>query len=219
MIRQKEKRKSVLLIVIVSVLILILVFDISIKPILNQISDSISKNIVSEIISENVIQVMKDTNIAEKGLMTFNTSEDGVMTSAVCNSALLNAFSADILSEISNDLKSITSKKYKVSIGTMTNITALNGRGPKATFRLSHIGYPEITYVSEFESAGINQTKHRIIMNIKIKVNTVIFPYTDENEYSFDYIVSEAIIIGSVPDSFTEITGDSRDVISKINDY
>lgn len=214
----KSKVKRVVHVFIITLLFLTFIFDLSIRPIIKQIGKTASSNIISDLVSSSVTSALKKINTGDE-MVTIEYTSDGIISSVVCNTAMINAISSRLTAEINNSLCSISDTSYKVRTGTLTGNAWLNGKGINVPFRLSHIGYPEISYTSEFESAGINQTKHRIVMHITVNVNTVVFPYKEVNEYKYDFIVSEIIIVGKVPDSYTNISGDDRDVISKINDY
>ena len=73
--------------------------------------------------------------------------------------------------------------------------------------------------ISEFSEAGINQTLHRILLEVSVDVSAIIPGYTTSVDVTTNFVVAETVIVGSIPDSYTHvITGDS-DLIGKINDY
>ena len=56
--------------------------------------------------------------------------------------------------------------------------------------------------LSQFESAGINQTNHKIYLTISSTVSTVIPLITSRVNAEQEVLISESIIIGKVPEVY-----------------
>ena len=61
-----------------------------------------------------------------------------------------------------------------VPFGTVSGIPILAGKGPKLTLRFTPAGAVASTFSSEFTSAGINQTRHRINICLTASVRVVL---------------------------------------------
>ena len=61
------------------------------------------------------------------------------------------------------------------------------------------IGFIEARYSSEFESAGINQTRHKIYINVKTKIRIIIPLKSSDIEVSNEIPIAETIIVGKIP--------------------
>ena len=60
---------------------------------------------------------------------------------------------------------------------------------------------------SSFETAGINQTKHSLILEITAEVK-VLAPFVSETEkYKNNIVIAETIIVSDTPSSYYNITG------------
>ena len=75
----------------------------------------------------------------------------------------------------------------------------LSGRGPGVKIRISSIGNIETNLNSEFTSQGINQTLHRIYVDINCKVK-VLTPFKD-------ILLAENVIVGNIPDTYYNLEG------------
>ena len=95
----------------------------------------------------------------------------------------------------------------------------LYGRGSKLTFKIEPVGYVDTRLVSKFSSAGVNQTLHQIVLEVEGNVSAVIPGFNTSIKVKPTYIIAETIIVGNIPESYTYITGDERDSLSKIIDY
>ena len=63
------------------------------------------------------------------------------------------------------------------------------------------IGYIETKYVSNFEGAGINQTRHRIFVEVKTKIRIILPSNNNEIEIIHQVPICETIIVGKIPDN------------------
>lgn len=83
----------------------------------------------------------------------------------------------------------------------------LSGRGPSIPIKMSTIGNVETELVSQFSHAGINQTLHRIYLNVNCKV-TILTPFdTIEENITNQVLIAEAVIVGEVPSTYYNLNG------------
>lgn len=87
----------------------------------------------------------------------------------------------------------------------------LSGRGPNVPIKMSTIGNVETELVSQFSHAGINQTLHRIYLNVNCKV-TILTPFdTIEENITNQVLIAEAVIVGEVPSNYYNLNGLKED--------
>lgn len=83
----------------------------------------------------------------------------------------------------------------------------LSGRGPGVKIRISSIGNIETNLNSEFTSQGINQTLHRIYVDINYNVK-VLTPFKDiERKITNKVLLAENVIVGNIPDTYYNLEG------------
>lgn len=83
----------------------------------------------------------------------------------------------------------------------------LSGRGPGVKIRISSIGNIETNLNSEFTSQGINQTLHRIYVDISCNVK-VLTPFKDiERKITNKVLLAENVIVGIIPDTYYNLEG------------
>lgn len=86
-----------------------------------------------------------------------------------------------------------------------------SGTGPKVKFRISHVGNIETDLRSEFTAKGINQTLHRIYLQVKCQV-TILTPFNViDTDITNQVLLAEAVIVGNVPDSYYNLEGVSKE--------
>jgi sporulation protein YunB len=83
----------------------------------------------------------------------------------------------------------------------------LVGRGPGVKIQISPIGTAETELKSEFASQGINQTIHRIYLEVKVKVNILTPFYDIEKEITNQVLLVENVIVGRIPQNYYNLEG------------
>lgn len=82
-----------------------------------------------------------------------------------------------------------------------------SGRGPGVKIRISSIGNIDTNLKSEFTAQGINQTLHRIYLNVKCNVS-ILTPFRDlEREMENQVLLAENVIVGHIPDTYYNLEG------------
>ena len=83
----------------------------------------------------------------------------------------------------------------------------LSGRGPDIPIKMSTVGNVETNLISQFSHAGINQTIHRIYLDVKCNV-TILTPFdTVEQQITNQVLIAEAVIVGEVPETYYNLNG------------
>lgn len=83
----------------------------------------------------------------------------------------------------------------------------MSGMGPNIPIKLSISGTVATKVRSEFEAAGINQTIHRLYLDVTCDVN-ILTPYdVVEESISNEIVLIENIIVGVVPSTYYNLEG------------
>ena len=73
--------------------------------------------------------------------------------------------------------------------------------------------------LSRFESCGINQTRHQILLSVEVQAGAILSQYRVDVEVPTEYVLAETVLVGSVPDSYTHVLTDDQELLGEINDY
>lgn len=76
---------------------------------------------------------------------------------------------------------------------------------------MATVGNVETDLVSQFSQSGINQTLHRIYLNVNCTV-TILTPFdTIEQSITNQVLIAEAVIVGEVPSTYYNLSGVKED--------
>lgn len=91
--------------------------------------------------------------------------------------------------------------------GSFTGFKLLAGRGPGIKIRISTIGEVETDLRSEFTSQGINQTLHRVYLQVKCNIN-ILTPFDNISRQIINQVLlMENVIVGNIPNTYYNLEG------------
>ena len=123
------------------------------------------------------------------------------------NVITVNEIISDVAVKIQEELNKVENSKFKISIGSFTGSRVLSGRGPQIEVKMSTIGNLDTDLKSEFTEAGINQTLHKIYLQVECQV-VVLTPYdTIEEKIANQVLLAETVIIGTTPNTYYNFEG------------
>lgn len=95
----------------------------------------------------------------------------------------------------------------KLPCGTFTGFKLLAGRGPGVKIRISSIGNVETDLRSEFQAQGINQTLHRVYLQVKCEVS-ILTPFDNiTKDITNQVLLVENVIVGRIPNTYYNLEG------------
>ena len=198
-----SKKYRMLILVLVTALFNVVYLIKTIGPTFNQLCLSEAKSTATQIVHETIDEVMEKYGYND--LITTVKDKDGKIVSMQANIAVMNKIVSQIALKIQEKIDNQDSRDISIRLGTFTGITLLSGRGPKVPIRISSIGNLDTKISSEFTSAGINQSIHRIFASINCKID-VLTPFnTISSQIEEKVILAENVIIGEIPENYLDI--------------
>lgn len=199
--KHMKKRKIFICAILLIILIIPLVYiDYIVKTKIEQISIHYCNISVSEIINQSVSKVLNESNTEYSDLVFELYDKNNNISSVKIKTDKLNNLQTQIISEINSQLLNNSKNKIKIPLGTVSGSYLLSGRGPKIEIKFVPSGLVSAKLESDFSSAGINQSCHKILMNINADITAVFPSGSCQTSVQLNCILAETIIIGEVPD-------------------
>lgn len=118
------------------------------------------------------------------------------------NIITINEITSDIAINIQKSLNNHEDTKIKISLGSFTGSKLFSSIGPNIPIGLSSVGKVNTDVKSEFVSQGINQTIHRVYLQIDCNVD-VLTPYENiGTSVSNQVLLLENLIVGEIPENY-----------------
>lgn len=126
------------------------------------------------------------------------------------NVITINEIISDIPIKIQEELNKVENSKFKISMGSFTGSKILSGRGPQIEVKMNTIGNLDTDLRSEFTSAGINQTLHKVYLQVECQV-VILTPFnTIEEKIANQVLLAEAVIVGTTPNTYYNFKGETE---------
>ena len=194
-----NKRILVFLSIIISLLILfIYMLDKIILSTLMVVADGEMRTRAIEVIDRNILDLY-DKEFNYDDIMKIEKDGQGNITMIRADTIKLNSLAAKVSLESQNKLRDMGAVGIKIPIGYISKNVILSNLGPSVKVRMQPIGSVKTNYISEFESAGINQTRHEIYLEGETSIKVIIATKSDEVQIKNTIPVAETIIVGKVP--------------------
>ena len=157
-----------------------------------------------EYMHEAVRDVMGD-EISYQDMITVRTDESGRVTMLQANAVRMNELASFTALQAQASLESADAQSVAIPLGSALGIPFLSALGPKIRVRIVPVSAVSAAFSTEFESAGINQTRHKIYLSLRTTVRLVIPSGGRQVSLGSQVLIAESIIVGDVPQSYVQV--------------
>ena len=199
-----KKYRAILIVIAISILVIAYCMN-AINPVFLNVIENKAYNIAVKISNNAVHQKLKDVNYSD--LVILEKDNNGKITMVAANSYAINQISTDISMIIQRQLEDLEDVYVLMPIGILFGSNILSNTGPKMKIKILPIGTVSTAFKSEFESSGINQTIHRIYVDITCSISIVTPFETKKSQFTDSILVNEVVIVGEIPDTYYNLSG------------
>lgn len=176
--------------------------DIRLRPVIETVGGNALKNTLSNVLDGTVNEMVDQLGVRYGDMVNIERNPDGTIAAITLNSTYINGYKADISDGCSDKLSNFTETVVPVPIGSIIGGAFLNGRGTCINVPATIYGFAVTDVISEFHSAGINQTRHIIYLNVEASAHAYMGLCHLNESVDETIILVETIIVGTVPDSY-----------------
>jgi len=204
---RNNKRKGMfslvkLLIVVLVAIALYFFCDERMTPVINTLALSRAQNLATVIINDTVAEMLSDGTSDFSDLVKIEYDSAGKISALKADSVGMNRLKSLISVSITKAIGEIEESKISIALGTLTGSTFLTGRGPKIDLNVNISCSCSIEVRNSFEYSGINQTMHKVMLDITTNVYVLSIGNTLTSEVFTSIPISETVIIGQIPEIY-----------------
>lgn len=188
--------------VIVALAIALWVYWKSMTPTILDIAQVQVKAQTTQAVNEAVLSVLQGVDYADFVTVEKNSQNEVVLITANSNSVNQLARNASIVTQ--GKINTLFQQAISIPLGTLSGIPLLSQLGPDVNIVIDPVGTVQCSFVSHFETAGINQTLHRIYLNVSSTMDVIIPSSHQVVQIDTPILVCETVIVGKVPDTFLQ---------------
>lgn len=199
----KRKKRWFLFFVCLSVFffILWLYFYTIVNPVIIRNATSKIKVLANKSMNVAVTRAMEKP-IEYNELIHVQTDENGDISIMQADAVKVNTLSKFVSSLTGEQLQTWLKEPIEIPLGSFSGMTIFSGMGPKVKVKVQPYGDIRCAFLSQFVASGINQTQHRIFLQIRVVVDVVLPTKTVSVETTGDVMVCEGFLIGKIPDTY-----------------
>ena len=176
-------------------------------PVLRSLAQTQVKNTASDLINDAIAEQIAAGNIQYDRIVYFEKDLNGRITALKTNIGEINRLKTDVLNIINDEILSTDESSLGIALGSLFLPEFLSGKGPKLPVRILVIRNSEADFYSDFSEAGINQTLHKLNMEVFLDVTVLVLGTTTEFTISSHMVVAETVIVGDVPETYLQTGG------------
>jgi sporulation protein YunB len=211
--------KKVKVIALIAVIIIVFntflyIFNKVATPAIISMADVEMRAKVTETINTIIINKFS-SNDDYKKLVDIEKDSDGNIVLLSADTMKMNKIAGEIASEAQTQLNNMGMIGIKIPLSYILNNNILAYYGPSITVKMRPLGYIETSYSSDFQSAGINQTRLKIYINVVTDMRVTIPLKSSDSKVTNEVPISETVVVGKIPQ--TAISMDLQNAGTKLN--
>ena len=207
MVRWLKKLLIRALLLTAILLAIFLTFRGKYRDIVSELAVTQVKNTTSDLTNDAIAKQIAAGNIQYDRIVFFEKDLDGRITALKTNMSEVNRLKTDILNIINDVILALDHSDIGVPLGSLFMPEFLSGKGPAIPVHILSIRNSDAVFLSDFSQAGINQTLHKLTMEVSVDVAILVLGQTSSFTLSSEVVVAETVIVGQVPDTFLQTGG------------
>ena len=149
-------------------------------------------------LEETVRQELEQMDLSY-GRLVRVSREEGRVVSLETDTVLLNQIKSRITQAAVRKMEKLSDYRLTVPLGSVSGIDLFSGKGPKVRFLLQPQTAVESQILQQFQSAGVNQTQHRIYLQLDVEIEAVIPGFSAKTSVQTQVELAQTVIVGEVP--------------------
>ena len=201
---KKSKKSSIVRLLLLACLVCLLLFyylQANLTPVILSMAQARSVSLATQALNDAVAEAMGE-GFSYADLMDVVLDNEGRVSLIKANTMQMNRLANTVVDKAQHRLDQIESQQLHIPLGAALGVSLFEASGPMLPVRIVPVGSVNTEFSTEFESSGINQTRHKIFLRAVASIQIVIPTDAQVESVTVDVLVAESIIVGSVPGSF-----------------
>ena len=209
---KSTKVLCILLIIIIILISTLIYFSKNVKPVVLDYSMAEVRAMGVNAVNQAAVIVIND-ELKYEDLFNIEHDKNNKVSMIKANSPNINMLARNMSIVTQNNLNNLGVTELNIPLGTFTGINLFSGHGPDVKIKIIPVGNVLCDFKSQFIQAGINQTLHKIYIDVLVEIS-IILPIDDINvSVDTEILVCENLIIGEIPEIYFNMNDKFFDLI------
>jgi len=197
---RKVSRGKIFIVVLLLVLFSIyIIFESQIEPGIIDLTRLKAEELCTNAVNTAVLEVLEENSFTYEDFVKV-TSNNNTVTNISTNSVATNKFKSLVSLKSQEEIGNMSGMDINYRLGDFSNVELLSGRGPEIIVKIYLSSSVTTDLESNFDSCGINQTKH----TLNVIVTSKVYITSDEGLDTYTTVittvpVAENVIVGNTP--------------------
>ena len=205
--RKKSGRLRWLILVVLLLTAAVIAMEQNLSQTLLDMAFARAYSMAVETINRAVKQAMAQ-GVTYEELIDAQMDAQGRVSMLRANTMRMNELASQTALLAERELGSAENQVVEIPLGAALGVSFLSGLGPRLEVQILPVGAVHTSFDTEFETAGINQTRHKIFLNLRATVSLIVPTGSQLVEVTSTVPIAESIIVGEVPESFVDVNNE-----------
>ena len=174
------------------------------RPMVVTAAQAQAQNAIAGVIEHAIWEQLVEEEITYSDLVTIQRDSAGTITALTINTAAMNQLRAELIGVVLEALDGVDVSQIQIPLGSLVDLDLLWGLGPTMKVHAMTVGTVEGEFQSQFSSAGVNQTLHKIDLELAVPLTLMLPGGAVEAVCKTQIPIAETVIVGQVPQIFLQ---------------
>ena len=174
------------------------------RPMVVTAAQAQAQNTIAGVVEHAIFSEMERQTVAYSDLVSIQRDTSGTITALTTETVAMNRLRARLVGVVLEALEGIDVSQIQIPLGSLLDLDLLWGLGPTMSVHAMAVGTVEGEFSSEFSSAGINQTIHKIELDLVIPLTLMLPGRVVETVCETQIPIAETVIVGQVPETYLQ---------------
>lgn len=184
---------------------LVVLVELRLGSVRKQLSSIEAGNTAASALTKALDETLAQYKLNYDEIVDFQYDSDEKINSLTVDIIALNTFGNELGKNIDRNIDSFIVKENSVPISMLIGEQLLAGIGPDVKFYITMKGNSSSKFTDLFESAGVNQTRHKIMLDVTVEMYVVFSGMVETVTYKSNVCVAESILVGVTPSTFANL--------------
>jgi len=178
-----------------------------VNPPIREAAKAYAANEATRLIHRAVNEKFTENGVKYENMVNFLKNSDGEIAAVTTDTAAINKLKAELAVTVADTMDGLGKIPVQIPAGALLGSDFWSGFGPRIPLCMTGNGYVTVEVKNAFSEAGINQTLHRIWLEISAGVNVVMPGARTNTLVTTEIPVAETVLVGKVPGVYAGVLG------------